>query len=574
MATESPAAATGTVFGTGLGFGQKTAVIVIDFTRAYTTPGSDFFCGDANIGVVKAVRESIDVLAAARKAGVPIIYTRVVFTEGAPEGGVFVQKVPKLREWLVDNPMTEIVSEVAPQPGDTVLFKQYPSCFFGTPLASLLTSQSVDSVLLIGCSTSGCVRATATDAMSNGFRVVVCRDCVGDRVKEVHEANLFDIKAKIGDVVDKSAVLAHFESLAAASEGRAKKSKVAVPVTSDSKKLDGVCDFKVGQRDFTPSSGGNEQKLCYDFDAKTRIYTNGVEAPNRTRIIKGGLTGEEIKIPDVNSAYPLAWRGPSTDSYFDRGDGQPDFLEFKRKFGLIIPSTNTTVEYDYWRMILTEGKIPGVGFHSAGILISAPKLASDQDMLDFLTQFRREIFRTIDSVMTAEPEYIIMGMSLETFFGGWEGNKEFKKEISDRCGLSCATGAEACKYALEKFNAQSIAVITPYQEIGDKNVVKFFAEIGVTVKRIHGLKCGSATDIAHVPEVWCEQVIREKLDGPDIEAIVQCGTNLSMISVSEKLEKELGKPVIAINAATLWFALRENGFTEPIPNCTRLLREF
>merc|ERR1712224_1130916 len=111
-----------------------------------------------------------------------------------------------------------------------------------------------------------------------------------------------------------------------------------------------------------------------------------------------------------------------------------------------------------------------------GILIEMPKLATDADMLNFLEAFRKQIYSTVDRLMTAEPQYIIMGMSLETFFGGWEGNKEFKKEISDRCGLSCATGAEACRFALEKFNAKNIAVLTPYQDIGDKNVVKFFEE--------------------------------------------------------------------------------------------------
>lgn len=341
-------------------------------------------------------------------------------------------------------------------------------------------------------------------------------------------------------------------------------------------KLDGVTDFQAGQRDFSVNQSSAEQRLCYDFDSATKVFTNGVEATNRTKIITGGLTGEEIKIPDVNSGYPKCFRGTdpaNPEHWFPIGEGHPDFLEYRRKFAVIIPSTNTTVEYDFWKMLWKSG-IMGVGFHSAGILISAPKLATDEDMLEFLAQFRREIFRTVDRVMTAEPEYIIMGMSLETFFGGWEGNIEFKKEISDRCGLSCATGAEACKYALEKFNAKNIAVLTPYQDVGDKNVVKFFEEIGCSVKRIHGLKCGSATDIAHVHHDWSEEIIRNKLNGDDIDAIVQCGTNLSLIEVSDRLEKELGKPIIAINAATLWFGLRQNGITDPIPDSTRLLREF
>lgn len=189
-------------------------------------------------------------------------------------------------------------------------------------------------------------------------------------------------------------------------------------------------------------------------------------------------------------------------------------------------------------------------------------------------QFRKEIMHTVDVGMTAEPEYLIMGMSLETFFGGWQGNRELMGEIEDRCGMSVATGAEACKYALEAFgNIKTISVITPYQDIGDKNVVKFFEEIGFPVKEIHGFKCGSATDIAHTPESACEEVIRRLAKGkPD--AIIQCGTNLAMVGVADRLEKELGLPIIPINAATLWFAMRENGFKQPLYGCTRLCREF
>merc|ERR1712032_1008950 len=125
--------------------------------------------------------------------------------------------------------------------------------------------------------------------------------------------------------------------------------------------------------------------------------------------------------------------------------------------------------------------------------------------------------------------------------------------------------------SLEKFKARKITVITPYQEIGDKNVVKFFTEIGYEVVRIHGLKCGSATDIAHVPEQWCEKVIREHLVLPGVDAIVQCGTNLSMVGLADRLERELVIPIIA---ACLWFGMREAGIDAKLEGCTRLFREF
>ncbi|CAE8612578.1 unnamed protein product [Polarella glacialis] len=149
----------------------------------------------------------------------------------------------------------------------------------------------------------------------------------------------------------------------------------------------------------------------------------------------------------------------------------------------------------------------------------------------------------------------------------------FKAELTERTGLNIATGAEACKASLEKFGAKRITIITPYQEIGDKNVVKFFTEIGFEVVRIAGLKCGSATDIAHVPEAWCEKVIRENLVLPGIDAIVQCGTNLAMVPLADRLERELGIPIIAINVACLWFGMREAGIDAKLQGCTRLFRE-
>ncbi len=196
------------VFDGGVGFGEKAAVIVIDFVRAYTTPGEKLYAPD----VVVAVKQTVDLLAAARKKKVPVIYTRVLYNENGLDGGVFVKKVPVLRTFLPDNPMTEIVPELAPVAGDTVLIKQYASSFFGTSLGAMLTALRVDTLIITGCSTSGCVRATALDACQYGFRAIVPRECVGDRHQAPHEANLFDIQSKYGDVVSRADVLAYFES--------------------------------------------------------------------------------------------------------------------------------------------------------------------------------------------------------------------------------------------------------------------------------------------------------------------------------------------------------------------------
>ena len=143
----------------------------------------------------------------------PVIYTKVLYHPSGADGGIFVQKVPALRTLVDGEPLAEIDPMVVPHPEDLVIAKQYPSCFFGTSLATTLTTQRIDTLVLVGCSTSGCVRATAIDALQQGFRVIVPRECVGDRHDGPHEANLFDINAKYGDVVAKADVVAHFTSI-------------------------------------------------------------------------------------------------------------------------------------------------------------------------------------------------------------------------------------------------------------------------------------------------------------------------------------------------------------------------
>ena len=197
------------VFDGRIGFGKRAAILVIDFIRAYTTPGAPLYAAP----VVEAVRETVDVLAAARRKGVLVVYTRVIYSPSGIDGGIFVQKVPVLRTMVEGEPLAEIVPELPPAATEVILNKQYASAFFGTSLAAMLTAQGVDTVIITGCSTSGCVRATAVDGMQYGFRVIVPRECVGDRRVEPHEANLFDINSKYGDVVSRAETLAWLEAL-------------------------------------------------------------------------------------------------------------------------------------------------------------------------------------------------------------------------------------------------------------------------------------------------------------------------------------------------------------------------
>jgi maleamate amidohydrolase len=189
-----------------LGFGRNPAIIVVDFIRAYTQPGSPLYAP----AVVEAVNSTVPLLKAARRKGIPVVYTRVVYHASGADGGLFVRKVPALRRMVEGEPLADIVPELAPGPDDVVLVKQYASAFFGTSLAAMLTARGIDTLVITGCSTSGCVRATAVDAMQYGFRPIIPRECVGDRHDGPHEANLFDINAKYGDVVALKDVLGQF----------------------------------------------------------------------------------------------------------------------------------------------------------------------------------------------------------------------------------------------------------------------------------------------------------------------------------------------------------------------------
>jgi len=193
------------VWGNRIGFGRRPAVVVVDFMRAYTTPGSPLFAP----GVVDAVALTPMLLDVARRNGVPIIHTNILYTaKDCSDGGVWVRKSPVMTAMVAGNLLAEFCEGVEPRQGELVITKQYASAFFGTSLASTLHAQGIDTVVLAGCSTSGCVRATAVDAVQYGFRTIVVRECVGDRHCGPHEANLFDIDAKYGDVVGLSEAVA------------------------------------------------------------------------------------------------------------------------------------------------------------------------------------------------------------------------------------------------------------------------------------------------------------------------------------------------------------------------------
>jgi maleamate amidohydrolase len=174
--------------------------LVVDLVQAYVTPGSQLHLGDSAV-IDGLIRSAATVLQAARAAGVPVVHTQVRYTAGGADGGVFYRKLGALAELVEGSPMGAPIEATAPGPGELVVVKQYASAFFGTSLASTLTGLGVDTVVVVGVSTSGCVRATALDACQHGFVPLVVREAVADRDPAPHAASLFDLQAKYAEVV-------------------------------------------------------------------------------------------------------------------------------------------------------------------------------------------------------------------------------------------------------------------------------------------------------------------------------------------------------------------------------------
>jgi maleamate amidohydrolase len=195
----------GSAFSGRVGWGTRPAVVVVDLVRAYTEPGGPFELPDPG----PAVAATAELVGAARAAGHPVVWTVVRYSPGLADGGLFVRKVPALAAFAEDAPGDWGELALAPAPGEPVVAKQYASAFFGTSLAATLHAGGVDTVVVCGVSTSGCIRASATDALNHGLRPQVVRQACADRSEALHEGNLADLDAKYADVTDLAEALAH-----------------------------------------------------------------------------------------------------------------------------------------------------------------------------------------------------------------------------------------------------------------------------------------------------------------------------------------------------------------------------
>ncbi len=190
-------------FGGMVGIGERPALCVVDFVNGFINPA---IFGGGNIP--ESVANTVGLLAAARRCGLPVAFSRVVFAEDGSDDCAFVRKVPALATLTEHAAVSQIVTELKPAPDEMILRKTQPSAFFGTGYAERLRRLGVDTLIVAGCTTSGCVRATVVDAMSHNFRTIVARDCVGDRSLAAHDANLFDMEQKYADLMESAAIIA------------------------------------------------------------------------------------------------------------------------------------------------------------------------------------------------------------------------------------------------------------------------------------------------------------------------------------------------------------------------------
>jgi maleate isomerase len=243
-----------------------------------------------------------------------------------------------------------------------------------------------------------------------------------------------------------------------------------------------------------------------------------------------------------------------------------DALGWRIKFGVIAPSTNTIVQPEFDAM-----RPRGVTNHFGRIHLPNDPLRDDGDFTKLIETVRGELMAAVDRVMTCEPDHLIMGMSSETFWDGLEGSERLRERVEARAGVKVTMGSDASRQALRQYgDIKRIGVVTPYMPVADTQVRRFFADCGFDVLRLKGLRCAGPVLIAHVTERELREAICE-VDGPEVEAIVQVGTNLAMARLAAIAEFWLDKPVLAINTATYWWALRRNGISDKIDRYGSLL---
>ena len=245
-----------------------------------------------------------------------------------------------------------------------------------------------------------------------------------------------------------------------------------------------------------------------------------------------------------------------------------DALGWRAKFGVLGPSTNTIVQPEF-----DDLRVPGVTNHYSRIVIQNADAISDETFMAGTLEINRQLMDAVRGVLTCAPDYLVMGMSAVTFYGGAEGARRWKQEVVEEAGVGISIGSESLAAACEAYGGiRKVALLSPYYPVANREVMHYLSDHGIETVRDHCLRCPSWTAIATVQEPKLREVVSE-LDSDDVDAILQVGTNLCMMNLAATLEQELNKPVIAINAATYWHALRANGIEDQLSGFGKLMAE-
>jgi maleate isomerase len=252
----------------------------------------------------------------------------------------------------------------------------------------------------------------------------------------------------------------------------------------------------------------------------------------------------------------------------------PDVRSFRRKFGLVIPATNTSMEHELWSIILGNRGFNGIGVHTSAVMTPSPRLDSPEALDAYRAQFVGGLRAAVEAAVLARPHHLIMGMSLEHVLDGVDRIRTCVAEI--QAPVPWATWHDAVDAALRKYRARRIGLVTPFDAHGNRQAVRMFDDLGYHVVGSVGFSCANAADIAHVPDWAKQRAILELLATAQnqLDAVVQCGSNMSFVQVAEALEPVIGIPVLGINAVTFWHALRQAGIEARADAAGRLFREF
>jgi maleate isomerase len=315
-----------------------------------------------------------------------------------------------------------------------------------------------------------------------------------------------------------------------------------------------------------------------------------VDRPSDSRAgstTQSALSGRPVFIPNVSEPPmpAIAPPGPVLNgeptTAFDvakLSSGHPDACSHRRRFGLLIPATNTTMESELWNIVVRnrEHGLDGVGLHTSPVLTPKPDVGSPEGIEQYRRHFCSGVASAVNSAMLAGPQYLILGMSLEHIISGIEPIRATADQLMQGSALSWATWHDASKAALQRFGARRIGLITPFERSGNESAARMFRDMGFEVVSTFGFACANAQHIAHIPNEAKERAVLELLatKANRLDAVVQCGTNMGMTAVVEKLEPQIGIPILGINATLLWYALRESGIQTPVHHAGRLLREF